>query len=141
MSNRYGINNSIHNVLSSARIKEVFGRLEKQDGMMNKQVFELYYYVYTMLHLLLQNYNIYRTEFYAYNFTLFSFSAITLSKRLCLSIWIRFTAKHSVDNFRKRNLLISVFIVLFINFIYCGVKSFYYYSIGSTLCLFYPYGF
>eukprot|EP00826_Nyctotherus_ovalis_P027396 TRINITY_DN2141_c0_g1_i23.p1 TRINITY_DN2141_c0_g1~~TRINITY_DN2141_c0_g1_i23.p1 ORF type:complete len:157 (-),score=28.40 TRINITY_DN2141_c0_g1_i23:64-534(-) len=139
MSSRYGINNGVHHALSGGRIKEVFDRLEKQDTLMNKQLFEVYYYTYTILHLLLQNYNIYRTELYAYNFTLFFFSAVTLSKRLFFNVWVRFKAKHPVDNFRTRNLLLSIFVVLGLNFVYCGGKSFYYYSVGSTLCLFYPY--
>eukprot|EP01022_Parablepharisma_sp_SALTPOND_P004438 TRINITY_DN120300_c1_g1_i1.p1 TRINITY_DN120300_c1_g1~~TRINITY_DN120300_c1_g1_i1.p1 ORF type:complete len:221 (-),score=0.25 TRINITY_DN120300_c1_g1_i1:649-1230(-) len=129
------------NMLYTGQIKQVFNRLEKQDFFDSKVVFESYYYLYTLFHLFLQNLNIYKTEFHEYNFALFFFSVIFLSKRLWFTVWTNYKMKHSVARPRRKNLLICVFVVLSLNFVYCGVKLFYHYSLGSTFCLFYPYWF
>ena len=139
MNSKVSIRNEINNQLHTKEISKVFQRLENKNIFSNKLLFELWYFLYTVLHLLLQNFNIYRTEFYAYNFTLFSISAIFLSKRLCYGLWMKFKSKHPADSSKKKNLLIAFYIVLLMNFIYCGIKSPYYYSLGSTFCLFYPY--
>lgn len=49
------------NHLYSEQIKQTFERLERRDFFDSKIVFEVYYYVFTLAHLLLQNINIYKT--------------------------------------------------------------------------------
>jgi hypothetical protein len=45
----------------SDQMQQVFARLEKNDMADSKVMFEIYHYVYTIAHLLLQNLNIYKT--------------------------------------------------------------------------------
>ena len=132
------IRDTTQSALYTSQINQVFNRLEKQELFESKLAFELYYYLYTLSHLFLQNLNIYKTEFHEYNFALFFFSLIFLSKRLWFTIWISFKAKHPIARQKRQSLLIFIFAVLIINFIYCGVKLFYHNSLGSTFCLFYP---
>jgi len=126
-------------MLYSKNINNVFERLGRDKIFDKKLAFELSYYFYTLSHLFLQSFNIYKTELYAYNFTLFFFSMIFLSKRLWFKIWIKVKMKYSVDNSKWKVMLFLITTVLLLNFLYCGIKTFYYYSIGSTFCLFYPY--
>jgi len=132
---------SDENELIMAEVKAMFDNLEKQEFFDSKFMFEFAYYSYTVIHLVLQTFNIYKTELQEYNYPLLFFSAIFLSKRLWFTVWTEFKCKHPVGRPRRQNLLIGIFAAFALNFIYCGVKLFYHYSLGSTFCLFYPYFF
>ena len=139
MNTKSYLSNGYNNILFANEINQIFNMTNLESTFDNKMIFELFYYLCIILHLFMQNYHIYRCEIHIYNFTLFFFSAIFLSKRLWFRIWIKFKMKHPVENGKRKALLGSCIILVSLNFLYCGLKTFYYHSIGSTFCLFYPY--
>ena len=128
-----------HNNFYTKEINEIFHRLGYQERFDDKIMFEFYYCFYTIFHLFVQYFNIYKTEFYAYNFSLFFFSAIFLSKRLLFQIWLKYKINHPIETFNRKILQVSIIAVLCLNELYFCMKAFYRYSIASTFCLFYPY--
>lgn len=102
--------------------------------------FELMLFLYLFLHTVLQNFNIYRTNFYNYNFYLLFLTVIVLLKRVLLGYWKQ-VRWHSPSRLSSPQIYLNLIIIAVIvsNSVYLFFQLFLKHPFKNFLFLVYPF--